>query len=1290
MNGKRSFLESFSSPFYSRYVAHNCVLGSVIWFSVSISIIIALAILLIRAGIELNPGPDVSELPEFGVLTQNCRGLTDCRKTCRLVKRLNRLGAKASPNIVCLQETHCVNRFALDNLFEGSYVIDDGERNQRGVAILIPKLFQLSHSVISGLGRWAIAALNTGGTEQPHVVVVATVYAPNCHRESKVMWQDFFLNLDSFIEKSVDSSHEFDILITGDFNLVLDPIKGLLNRGYSSSEVSLSALIKNSMAERSLGEISAKDNDRNCFTWRRGSCFSKLDYVFASHRLVARVAKATIKWHEFGATFDHACTECKFVPGCKPERGRSFPKLFSTDIATENDKRWIKQQLEHFMQQIPPNWDPHMRLDFIKTMLRSKALELRHMKKISFSSDTVKEQLNLLLSKTIFTREDINNIEALQLELIRIEEQETETLRIKAGVRWREGGEKSTRYFLSKFKARMSSCTMHLLKAGSQTIVGTADLVKFVRIFYSRLYNSISPSRADDAQFAEDFYSNCPSLDNAQRAMLAQPLSIGELKASLKSCKDSAPGLDGIPYSFYKAFSDPMLELLLDSWNHAIQVGELAPSHRRSCLTLLPKKGKDLTQISNWRPISLSSCDLKIITKAYADRLKKVLPHILSEAQAAYVPGRDISFNNRLLNSAKAYARNHDEDFCVVSLDARKAFDSVSHCYLLKTLKAYDFPQEFIQVFQTLYSNLESVVQVNGHMSTSFSVKNGVKQGDALSCGLFVLAMDPLIRNIVKNDFIEGVLIPTSLHELEEIKVLAYADDVSIVCRNGDLQPIFAEYERLSALSGLELNADKTEIFNLIPSQIQQTRVQYVGATYRIGRVEEIKLCGMIMANSEAVEYQRNVKSRIDVMESFVSSWGRRNLTMNGRMILAKTFLLSQIVFPAQFVQICSKEVRKIEHLIYSFVNGARNLYGPEKVARKHLKASRINGGIDGVDVQSFLTAIALRQFGKAAQLNRKLKSLQESLIASKDDICKLATSQLKAGLVAFLRQNPMPNLQELELVSSSALVLFLSPECNAARIASQYNLGNLYSVQRELMDGRLPRQRLNCVVKKLPQQLARLIRASSLLDVETSFNLFTAHDQCELSSTKVIKRALLERKFPNLAVDLNKIHRRQDLPTPGSNEFAELFQNLCHLRQPVLKAIRLKVCYKNIYANERRFRFGLSDSPLCVGCGQDETVEHQLVVCANAARLWEMFKNITGIEIRSMKDLLSCSDTVEAEILKSAVIKALIQIDRNHQTPTRVVATRCAHFLRIEAFVNPTRRPSLLALIVKLNALLP
>ena len=85
-----------------------------------------------------------------------------------------------------------------------------------------------------------------------------------------------------------------------------------------------------------------------------------------------------------------------------------------------------------------------------------------------------------------------------------------------------------------------------------------------------------------------------------------------------------------------------------------------------------------------------------------------------------------------------------------------------------------------------------------------------------------------------------------------------------------------------------------------------------MGLNYELGRANKIKICGMTIAKDEEQEYVENVVSRISIMESIVTSWGRRHLTINGRMLLAKSFLLSQIVFPSQYVTILSKDKKYI------------------------------------------------------------------------------------------------------------------------------------------------------------------------------------------------------------------------------------------------------------------------------------------------------------------------------------------------------------------------------------------
>ena len=76
---------------------------------------------------------------------------------------------------------------------------------------------------------------------------------------------------------------------------------------------------------------------------------------------------------------------------------------------------------------------------------------------------------------------------------------------------------------------------------------------------------------------------------------------------------------------------------LLHSYNVAFQSGPLSISQRRGIITLIPKADGDLSELSNWRPISLLNIDYKILTKALAKRIEKYLPKLINSDQTRFV-----------------------------------------------------------------------------------------------------------------------------------------------------------------------------------------------------------------------------------------------------------------------------------------------------------------------------------------------------------------------------------------------------------------------------------------------------------------------------------------------------------------------------------------------------------------------------------------------------------------------------------------------------------------------------
>ena len=82
----------------------------------------------------------------------------------------------------------------------------------------------------------------------------------------------------------------------------------------------------------------------------------------------------------------------------------------------------------------------------------------------------------------------------------------------------------------------------------------------------------------------------------------------------------------------------------------AKEIGHLSTSQRQAIIKLTEKKGKDKRFIKNWWPISLLNVDSKIISKAISEKLKEVLPDLISSQQTTYVKNRHIGESGRLVS----------------------------------------------------------------------------------------------------------------------------------------------------------------------------------------------------------------------------------------------------------------------------------------------------------------------------------------------------------------------------------------------------------------------------------------------------------------------------------------------------------------------------------------------------------------------------------------------------------------------------------------------------------------
>ena len=160
-------------------------------------------------------------------------------------------------------------------------------------------------------------------------------------------------------------------------------------------------------------------------------------------------------------------------------------------------------------------------------------------------------------------------------------------------------------------------------------------------------------------------------LDEESKEFCDSEITTKEMSEALKCLNNkSAPGSDGLTADFYKVFCKSQKMPLYDPFTQSIEQGRLSTSQSRGIITLI-HKGKDTARenINNWRPITLTNVDYKVLIKLLARRLQGVIKKIVHENQSGFIKGRHITTHIRLLDDLIKYADNEQLGGSVVFLD---------------------------------------------------------------------------------------------------------------------------------------------------------------------------------------------------------------------------------------------------------------------------------------------------------------------------------------------------------------------------------------------------------------------------------------------------------------------------------------------------------------------------------------------------------------------------------------------------------------------------------------------
>jgi hypothetical protein len=393
-------------------------------------------------------------------------------------------------------------------------------------------------------------------------------------------------------------------------------------------------------------------------------------------------------------------------------------------------------------------------------------------------------------------------------------------------------------------------------------------------------------------------------------------------------------------------------------------------------IKLIPKKG-DCTQIKNWRPISLLSCFYKVVSKVVNARLDKVIDKVTSMAQKAYNSKRYI--HESIINTVDVirHCEVNGVSGVILSIDQKKAFDSVLHGYIKEVYRFFGFGQNFIRFMETIGTNRTARIMFDTGISDPIDLERGFDQGNSPSPRKYNIGEQILLFRLEYDPNIAGVynsfLIPRQLAgngaDLAEVqtaerkglvvdrelvhtnrKTNAFADDTAAgLLRNANnLNYVKQVLFDFGSVSGLETNVEKTTLMPIgnLGEPLEQDIIDLGFAM-----CTEMKILG-ITVNNTGTNLESNFECITTKVRNLATKWSRFTLSLPGRIAISKTMLISQIGYGACIISPRPEQINALQNIVDNYVtNGI-------VIAKDRLYTKPKKGGLGLINIENYVRGI--------------------------------------------------------------------------------------------------------------------------------------------------------------------------------------------------------------------------------------------------------------------------------------------------------------------------------------------
>ncbi|XP_056692063.1 uncharacterized protein [Spinacia oleracea] len=474
-----------------------------------------------------------------------------------------------------------------------------------------------------------------------------------------------------------------------------------------------------------------------------------------------------------------------------------------------------------------------------------------------------------------------------------------------------------------------------------------------------------------------------PRLSASHVSMLEHAFTDKEIKDVMFAMNDSkSPGPDGFTVGFFKKHWVTVGFSVCDAVRSFLTTGFLLKEWNHSLLVMIPKR--DIPEdTGHLRPISLCNTVYKCASKCLVARLKLVLPSIISPSQHAFISGRFMTDNIILSHEVIEKINGHRRGgsyLASLKIDMSKAYDRVYWDFLLRILRAYGFPQHWINLIYQCISTVSYKVLINGHTSEQFKPKCGIRQGDPLSPFLFLFCMDILSRMLqLGNDLkqFKGISLTRGTPQMTH---LFFADDALLffLATKDSCSAVSKILHRFCRISGQQLNLQKS-FFKVSPNTPSAERQQFKD----ILRMDLVQSFGTHLGVPIDLTGKKhsNFQFLVDKVAGKISAWNSCPLSQCQKLILINSVLIAMASHVFSCMEVPASISSKLDSIITRFFWAGKAGKGMHWVNRGILHLPRGLGGL-GIRSTSCLNKALLMKL--VWRLNSKPNSMLAEFVGKK------------------------------------------------------------------------------------------------------------------------------------------------------------------------------------------------------------------------------------------------------------------------------------------------------------------